>query len=229
VRRGPAAASRVRLVVLDFDGTLADSFGWFCSVLNGVADRYRFRRVEAGEVEALRALGAREIVQRLGIPRWKLPLIARHMHRLAARDAGGLRLFPGVEGMLADLDAAGVPMAILSSNREDTVRAVLGPANAARISAYACGASVFGKARRLRRLLARAGVPPEGALCIGDEIRDLEAARSVGCAFGAVSWGYTHAGALAAGAPDHVFTEPAAIVPAAVARATCRGSRPGPR
>ncbi len=42
-RPGEAGPS---LVVLDFDGTLADSFAWFCSVLNGVADRYRFRRVE---------------------------------------------------------------------------------------------------------------------------------------------------------------------------------------
>ncbi len=49
------AAPGPGLVVLDFDGTLADSFGWFCSVLNGVADRYRFRRVEAHEVEELQA------------------------------------------------------------------------------------------------------------------------------------------------------------------------------
>jgi phosphoglycolate phosphatase len=41
LRTGAAAPG---LVVLDFDGTLADSFDWFCSVLNGVADRYRFRR-----------------------------------------------------------------------------------------------------------------------------------------------------------------------------------------
>ena len=210
----PVTAGAVRLVVLDFDGTLADSFGWFCSVLNEVADRHRFRRVEAGEAEALRALGAREIVRLLGIPRWRLPLIARHMHRLAARDAGDLRLFPGVEAMLADLGSAAVPVAILSSNREDTVRRVLGPACADRVDAYACGVSVFGKARRLRRLIARAGVPAPTVLCVGDEIRDLEAARAVGCAFGAVSWGYTHARALAAHAPDHLFGEPAEIVAA---------------
>ncbi|MDP4023622.1 HAD hydrolase-like protein [Methylobacterium sp. NEAU 140] len=205
------------LVVLDFDGTLADSFGWFRSVLNGVADRYRFRRVEAHEVEALRGQGAREIVRHLGIPRWKLPLIARHMHRLAARDAAGLALFPGIEAMLAALAEAGVPLAVLSSNREDTVRRVLGPGNADRIGHYACGASVFGKARRLRRLLARTGTAPERVLCVGDEIRDLEAARSVGCAFGAVVWGYTRAEALAAQAPDHLFAEPAEIAAAVLA------------
>ena len=204
--RGPG------LIVLDFDGTLADSFDWFCSVLNGVADRYRFRRVEAHEVEGLRLQGARAIVAHLGIPRWKLPLIARHMHALAARDAARIALFPGVTGMLADIAAAGVPLAILSSNRLDTVRRVLGPDNAARIDAYACGASIFGKARRLRALLARTGIAADRALCIGDEIRDLEAARALGFPFGAVAWGYTEAQALADLGPDHLFREPGEVV-----------------
>ena len=204
-------SGRPHLVVLDFDGTLADSFDWFCSVLNGVADRYRFRRVEAHEVEDLRRQGARAIVAHLGIPRWKLPLIARHMHRLAARDAGQIGLFPGVPDMLAGIAQAGVPLAILSSNRVDTVRLVLGPDNAARIAAYACGTSIFGKARRLRSLLVRRGVAPDRALCIGDEIRDLEAARAIGCPFGAVAWGYTDPQALAARDPDYLFSEPAAI------------------
>ncbi|MGH1587235.1 HAD hydrolase-like protein [Methylobacterium phyllosphaerae] len=207
----PSAVPGPRLVVLDFDGTLADSFGWFCSVLNGVADRYRFRPVEAHEVEDLRRQGARAIVAHLGIPRWKLPLIARHMHALAARNAAQIALFPGVPAMLAGIADAGVPLAILSSNRADTVRRVLGPDNAARIGSYACGASIFGKARRLRRLLARTGVPPGRALCIGDEIRDLEAAQALGCPFGAVAWGYTDPQALADLGPEHLFSDLAEI------------------
>ncbi|MCJ2088715.1 HAD hydrolase-like protein [Methylobacterium sp. E-005] len=209
IRQNEAAG--LRLVVLDFDGTLADSFDWFCAVMNGVAARYRFRKVEAHEVEGLRLQGARAIVAHLGIPRWKLPLIARHMHRLAARDAAQIALFPGIPQMLAGLAQAGVPMAILSSNRADTVRRVLGPDNAARIDAYACGASLFGKARRLRKLLARRGVTPARALCIGDEIRDLEAARALGCPFGAVAWGYTDPKALAAQEPDYLFSNPGEI------------------
>lgn len=200
-----------RLVVLDFDGTLADSFDWFCEVLNGVADRYGFRRVHLEETEALRGLSASAIVRHLGVPRWKLPAIARHMHGLAARDIDRLHLFPGVPEMLADLAAGGVVLALLSSNTRENVGRVLGPENAARIAHYACGASLFGKARRLERLMARVGVSPTQTLCIGDELRDLEAARAVGCAFGAVSWGYTRAEALAAAGPDLMFADPAGI------------------
>jgi phosphoglycolate phosphatase len=48
-------------------------------------------------------------------------------------------------------------------------------------------------------------------LYIGDEIRDYQAATEAGCAFGAVSWGYTRADALAARTPAHLFTDAAAI------------------
>ena len=156
-----------RLVVFDFDGTLADSFDWFCGVLNGVADRYGFRRVLPEETETLRGLPAAAIIRHLGVPRWKLPAIARHMHALAARDIDRLRLFPDVPRMLASLAAAGVGLAVLSSNTRANVERVMGPANAGLIGHYACGASLFGKARRLERLLAGAGVAPPAALCHG--------------------------------------------------------------
>ncbi len=115
-----------RLVAFDFDGTLADTFPWFCSVLNGVADRYRFRRVEADAVERLRMLGARAIIAELGIPAWKVPLIARHMRGLAARDAEAIALFPGVPAMLDAIDAAGIGLAVGQFQWRGDVRRALG-------------------------------------------------------------------------------------------------------
>ncbi len=202
---------RYRLVVLDFDGTLADSFGWFCSVLDGVADRYGFHRVSLEQTETLRGMSAAAIMRHLDVPLWKLPLISRHMHALMARDIAAIRPFPGIPEMLAGLTADGRALALLSSNSRANVERVLGPENAGRVAHYACGASVFGKAGRLRKLLRRTGVPAAETLCIGDELRDLEAARAVGCAFGAVGWGYTTADALRTAGPDFLFARPADI------------------
>ncbi|GAB6845892.1 HAD hydrolase-like protein [Methylorubrum rhodinum] len=208
-----AKAPPYRIVAFDFDGTLADTFPWFCSVLNGVADRYRFRRVETHEVERLRRMSARAIIADLGIPAWKVPLIARHMRALAARDADAIRLFPGVPEMLGALDAAGVRLAVVSSNGEATVRRALGEPGGS-IRHYACGAALFGKARHLRAVAREAGVAPGRMLAVGDEIRDAEAAAKAGCAFGAVAWGYTERAALSAKAPAHLFGEPGEIVEA---------------
>lgn len=192
-------------VIFDFDGTLADSFPWFLQVFDTLAERYRFKRLTEQEGALLRGKSAREIIQYLGIPPWKLPLIARHARMLAKRDRAQITLFPGVDDMLAQLAAAGVRVAVVSSNSEEMVRHVLGPENAARITYYACGSSLFGKQAHFRCVLKQSGVRPANALCIGDEIRDYDAATAVGMPFGAVAWGYTTIGALTACAPAVVF------------------------
>lgn len=200
-----------RLVIFDFDGTLADSGPWFWSVMNGVARRYRFRQVDRDELEVIRDLDTRTMLERLGVARWKVPLIARHLRRLMTRDIDMIALFPGVDGLLEALGAAGVTIAIVSSNAEANVRRVLGPGLSARISHFACGSSLTGKAAKIQKLLKQCGVPPVAVLAIGDEVRDIEAARAAGIACGAVGWGYATAPALARHAPDWVFGEVAEI------------------
>ena len=200
-----------RLIIFDFDGVLADSAPWFVGVLNSLADRHRFRRVDAAEIEALRALGNREIMKRLGVPRWRLPFIAADMKARMTRDIGAIKLFDGVGDMLAALDQAGLRLAVVSSNDEANVRAVLGPDLAARIDDFDCGAGLFGKPAHFRRAIKRAGVTPGQTLCIGDEPRDGEAAAKVGAAFGAVDWGYATPESLARCAPAHQFAAMADI------------------
>lgn len=207
------------LVVFDFDGTLADSFPWFAGILNEVADRYRFRRIAAHETERLRGLDARAVIRHLGIPAWKLPLVTRHMHGLARRDIDQIRTFPGIPAVLTKLAGDGVRLGIVSSNGEANIRTVLGEAQAGRIAHYACGASLFGKARRLRGLIREAGFAPADAIYIGDEIRDAVAAQAAGCAFGAVAWGYTRRDALDGCEPALIFDEPEQIIAALVAAA----------
>jgi phosphoglycolate phosphatase len=79
------------------------------------------------------------------------------------------------------------------------------------IAAFESGSSMFGKAARIRRLLRRSGVPASEAMLIGDETRDVEAARKAGVASGAVTWGYTKPEAFEAIRPTAVFDSVAAM------------------
>jgi phosphoglycolate phosphatase len=196
---------RYRLAIFDFDGTLADSFPWFMAVVNDFADRFGFRRIEPHEVDTLRGYEARRMVAHLRVPAWKLPLIARHMRSRMAAEIGQVALFPGVDRVLRELSDAGVGIGIVTSNSAENVRRVLGPRNAALVRHWECGASMFGKRPRLRRMLRAAGIPAAQAISIGDEIRDLHASRAERIPFGAVGWGYTTLEGLRAHAPDEVF------------------------
>lgn len=196
---------KYRLLIFDFDGTLSDSFPWFTGALNSIADEYRFRKVEAHEVETLRGCGPREVMKRLGIPLWKTPFIARRLRKLMNHDLHQISLFEGASDLLRQLVSQGATLALVTSNSRQNVLRLLGPEVFALIAHYEFGTSTFGKSARISKVLRRSGVPPSQTLCIGDEIRDLEAARSAGTAFGAVSWGYGRIETLKASSPDEVF------------------------
>jgi phosphoglycolate phosphatase len=202
---GELRTMRYQLVIFDFDGTLADSFPWFSRVLNDVADRFHFKRVEAHETDALRRMDVHQLMRHLGVPAWKLPLIARHLRKRKSRELDQTRLFDGVDQMLRRLSDAGIALALVSSNSDANVRAILGGENAGLIRYYECGTSLLGKASRFRRILRRTAIHARDAIAIGDEVRDLEAARKEGIAFAAVTWGYMAADAMIAHAPAIVF------------------------
>lgn len=192
------------LAIFDLDGTLADSFPWFLRTVNDIADRFGFRRVADDEIETLRHASTREILSALEVPVWKLPMIARYARQLKAEHAATIPLFPGVEAMLQTLSDNGVQLALVTSDSEANARQKLGH-TATLITHFDCSASLFGKAAKFRRVIRRAGAKPADVIAIGDEVRDIEAARSAGIAFGAVSWGYAAPAALRALAPDHMF------------------------
>jgi phosphoglycolate phosphatase len=196
---------KYKLVIFDFDGTLADSASWLLTVINQVAKRYRFRSVTQGEFEMLRGKDTRAILAHLGVSTWKLPFIARHMRQLVARDAHLIGTFAGVHELLARLDSAGVVIAVVSSNSEANVRAILGARSAGLIRFYACGAGLFGKRKKFRSVLQQSGFAATEVLAIGDEVRDIEAAMSEGIAAGGVSWGYATLELLKAHTPTLLF------------------------
>lgn len=202
----------IRLVIFDFDGTLSDSGDWFLSVVDELARKFRFRAVKPDEVEMLRHRSSREVINYLGISRWKMPLIARHLRKLVGRNAHQIELFPGTPDLLERLADTGVRIALVTSNSEANARKILGEQHAARIDFYACGSSLFGKAPKFRRVLKKMGIPATAALAIGDETRDIDAAREVGMRAGAVLWGYASEKVLTAHAPDTLFREPQDIL-----------------
>jgi phosphoglycolate phosphatase len=206
------------LVIFDLDGTLVDSFPWFLRVVNDVAKAFDFKPIERGDVASLRRAGSRAILRHLDIPLWKVPRIAAHMRKIKRQQLHELPLFDGVPDMLQALRKQGIRVALVSSDSEANARLQLGD-NAALFSDFACGASLFGKAGKFKRIVRRAGLEPSAAIAIGDEMRDHEAADAAGISFGAVAWGYADPDALRARRPQ-AFFETVADIP----RLLCKGA-----
>ncbi len=194
-----------RLVIFDFDGTLADSADWFISMRNEVARRFRFRQITDDEVDMLRGRSSREVVAYMRVPAWKMPFIARHTRRLVSENTSQIPLFPESPDLIRRLHNAGVVIALVSSNSEANVRRILGPELTVYIDHYACGASMFGKSSKFRKVIRKAGAHRAEVLSIGDETRDIEAASRTGIDSGAVTWGYARPEILEAHQPTFLF------------------------
>ena len=205
-----------RLAIFDFDGTLADSFAFFSEVYDQLAARHGFRRVSDEEARELRGLHAREIMRRVEMPAWKLPIVSAEFVGIMRSRRHEIRLFDGVEAMLETLAGAGLTLAIVSSNAEDNVRAVLGETAASRVAHYACGMSIFGKRAHLREILQAVAAGAPEAIYIGDQAADFDAARAEGIRFGAVTWGFGTPEHMTALRPEHLFHSPQELAAALV-------------
>lgn len=194
-----------KLAIFDFDGTLGDTMGWFLEISDSLALRFGFKPLDRSKIDSLRHMSARELMKLQKVSPFKLPTIAKHVQKLMTADAHRIEMFPGVPEMLRTVHASGVKIAVVSSNSEENIRLVLGQELCGLVSQFNCGASVFGKAGKFRKVLKAQGVKPSETLSVGDEIRDLDAAREVGMRTGVVCWGYTAPEALIGQKPDHVF------------------------
>ena len=150
---------KYKLAVFDSDGTLADTLPWFRAAYNQMAAKHGIAPLPEGEDDLLRTLSGRELLDRLQIPLWKLPKLVNGMIRHMAEHIHEFELYDGIADSLQRLATNGVVLGVVSSNSRENVEAILGPANAPLIKHWACGASMFGKASKLRTVLRTSGIP----------------------------------------------------------------------
>jgi phosphoglycolate phosphatase len=196
-----------RLSMWDFDGTLADTLAGLLTVFNEVAQRHGYQTL--ADPLAFRDLSIRQILRASKIPLWRLPLLIRKVLAQQSGKMAEVRLFPDVYALLRTLHQSERRLAVLSSNSRDNILTCL-RANGAdgffeSVDGYP---RLFGKARGIRRVLAARGVAPGEGLYVGDEVRDIEAARKAGVAVAAVTWGLNSRALLASHEPDHLIERP---------------------
>ncbi|MEW6130347.1 MAG: HAD hydrolase-like protein [Acidobacteriota bacterium] len=202
---------KYRLAIFDFDGTLANSFPFFVRVFNQLAEQHDFKGIAPDLVPTFRHYTARQMMEYVGMPAWKLPLVAKHFISLMRQNAASIPLFEQIDEVLPHLANNGVTLAIVSSNSYDNVSRILGPANKKLIDQFECGMSIFGKPARIQKVLRKTGISCHESIYIGDQVTDLEAARKENVAFGAVSWGYGTIESLRAHFPEEEFDQVSAL------------------
>jgi phosphoglycolate phosphatase len=201
------------LVIFDFDGTIADSFGESLLAYNRVAPRLRLRAVVESEVSELRRMTMGQLMTALAVPMWKLPRLMIAVRADLMEHFHAVRPVRGIPRALRELRAAGYRLAIVTSNSKANVHGFLARHDLEVFPTIVAGTSIFGKATRLRRLLRAARLGSARCVFIGDTTPDIRAAREAGTLAIAVSWGFAAHPPLAAEKPDAVLDHPADLAP----------------
>jgi phosphoglycolate phosphatase len=190
----------VKAVIFDFDGTLADSFKVMVEV--GHQLTHNDILVQPEEVERLRGLKLTEVVKELGIHKYQWPFLLYRGRRLMNRHLGEVEPFSGIDEVLTALQRDGYKLFIMSSNSKSNIESFLTVHGLSGFfdKVYG-GVGLLSKAKALRKVLQQNSLDPEDALYVGDEPRDIEAAKHVNVPCVAVGWGFNTTSTLASHAP----------------------------
>jgi phosphoglycolate phosphatase len=194
-------------VIFDFDGTLADSLLTILEIFNelSVIDR----QLTEEDIQTLRNLPPIAAAKHLGIPLWRAPgLLVKGRAALAQR-LTDLELFPGMADVLAQLDKDGHQLFVISSNSLGNVRLFLKHHGVkGHFQKLYGGVGIFGKSTVLKRVLKTHQLDPAQTYYVGDETRDVEAAKKAGVKSVAVTWGYNGTQILGRYNPDYLANKP---------------------
>ena len=205
----------VKVIIFDFDGTIADSFAAVWKISNNLAAEFGYPVTQANDITQLKNLSSKEIIKQSKLSPLKIPFLVRRLRKELSREIPYLRTFPGMEPVLRSLKQRGDRLGIVTSNSRENVAAFLTAQNLLDVFDFVeSGLALFGKDKVIQRVVKRQRLNLADLIYVGDETRDIEAARKIGIPILSVTWGFNSSQALAAENPDFLIHHPEELLQA---------------
>lgn len=193
-----------RCVIFDFDGTLGNTEDLALRVAVTLAEKYNFRSITRKEIPLIKGMTPREGMAYMGISRFRLPFIIREAHQILKSEMSRVPLSrPELSDALLRMAADQIELGIITSNSQDNVEAFLA-LHEIPVFGFVRSSSVFGKSRHFRKVLKSLRLERQELLYVGDECRDIHAARRAGIPIAVVTWGFNSRECLVAEKPDYL-------------------------
>lgn len=194
-------------LIFDFDGTLADTLPRLVAISNRLAPEFGYRQVLKEDIVTLRGKRSREVLRHLKVPLFKIPALAL---RIKAELQQEIHLVPPsipVRTVLEQLKSH-YRLGIVTSNSVVNVNKFLEANRMVFFDFVRSSSGLFGKGQTLSRVLKEKRLSKSKTLYVGDEVRDIEAARQCGIETIAVTWGANDADKLSQFQPRFLIHQP---------------------
>lgn len=205
----------IKVIFFDFDGTIADTLHSIVGITNRLAVEFGHKPISTAEIAQIKNLSSRQIIKQSGISILKFPLLVARVKSELNAEISKIQPFPEIKETLLELRKRVDKVGILSSNSKDNIFAFLELNDMDYLFDFIyTEAALFSKSRVIKKILKQEKIAPSESVYVGDETRDIEAAKRSKVTAIAVSWGFNSAAALAQYQPDFLIHQPAELIAA---------------
>jgi phosphoglycolate phosphatase len=197
-------------VIVDFDGTIADSLPKVIELYYMWSKREPFT---SKQIDTMRNMTLKQVLKEVNLPLWRVPGLLVRARKEFGKYIGDIEVFTGMPEVLQTLKSDGHKLFVMSSNSTQNINKFL---SQHKIDSYFESVhgnmGIFGKASAMKAIINKSKSTESNWYAIGDETRDIEAAKKAGIKCIAVTWGYNGSQILESYKPDFIVSKPAEIV-----------------
>lgn len=201
-----------KLIIFDLDGTLVDTRDCILRALNELSVEFKYKKPTAEDIVKLRDTRSLHFLKVLGVSFWRWPSLIKRIQKMLSKEIAQMDLISGLDHVLHELKDAGATLGIITSNSSENMNLFFDKYHGKYFDVKYADVFAFGKARALKKLVRKRGFDLEHTYYIGDETRDILAARSAGVKVVAVSWGFNTKEILKAMKPNFVANTPSELL-----------------
>ena len=209
----PGITMTQKVIIFDFDGTIADTVDALVTIANRLALEFGYVPINSQELVLLRNLTAREIIKYSGVSLFKIPFMMKRVKGELKDKIPELKPIEGINAALIELHNQGYHLGIITSNSQENVNQFLKFHNLDYLFDFIySGVTIFGKTTIINNVLRQKQFKPEVVIYVGDETRDVESAKKANIKVVAVSWGFNSSEALGKQNPDFLIHHPCELL-----------------
>jgi HAD superfamily hydrolase (TIGR01549 family) len=170
-------------------------------------------RLPPEKIAAYRSMPLLKVGKQIGVSLHQVPRLLIKGRALMRERMQEVKVFPGIHEALDELHRNGWRLMVISSNSPQNVESYLKSHGLLKNFDRVYGnIGLFGKASALRKVTKQNRLDRSKCFYVGDEIRDIQAARKVSIKGIAVTWGYNDVSILEAEKPFAIAENPDELV-----------------
>ncbi|RPK03148.1 HAD-IA family hydrolase [Priestia endophytica] len=201
-----------KTILFNFNGTIVDTSSLAIDIYNEIAEKKGYRKINDEEVAYLSTLSVTDRFKRLNVPIYKLPSLGITIKQRYQKYISNLDPVSGINEVIHELKKRGYRLGFLTTNSRDVTHQFL-TSNSMNVFDYThYSFNPFSKTKEISSFLKKNKLNQKDVLYIGDELRDIKAAKKNHLYCIAVSWGYDSKELLEAGEPNHIADRPQDIL-----------------